>query len=194
MITSLFEKADADKIHANLTAELQYVPRSSLTFKIFGHTFPLPRDKGFYGDQYEDGSTPIYRYGADWYPPVVDWTPTLREIRDKLTEVTGQYCNHCVVNRYISGSDHIGWHHDKVPDFEPGTSVFSVSFGAERKFQTKDVSTGEVQTYITKHGSLCTLDWETNKRVKHRIAKTSTAVHERISLTFRSIKSRRSKE
>ena len=43
MIMSLFAKAEADKLHANLTAELQYVPRSRLTFKIFGYVFPLPR-------------------------------------------------------------------------------------------------------------------------------------------------------
>jgi len=190
----LLTKEEADKILDQLHEELDYVPRDLMVFRIFNSVLNLPRDKQFYGDVDENGNVPMYRYGSDWYPPVKEWTPTLRQIRDRIKETTGQYCNHVVVNRYTSGDDHIGYHHDKTPDFVEGTSVCTVSLGDSRVFQLKHIGTGEVTSYQTPHGSLQILDWNTNKHYKHRIAKTSKPVGERISLTYRSIKSVRTKQ
>lgn len=193
MFKDIFTSKESDLILEHLHKELDYVPRKFMVFKIFGNELELPRDKQFYGDMDEDGNFPMYRYGSDWYPPVQIWTPTLKYCRDKIWEETGQYCNHCVVNRYRNGSDHIGYHHDKTPDFVSGSSVCTLSFGAERTFQVKNNKTGKVDSYQTKHGSLCILDWNTNKECKHRIMKTSKNIGERISLTFRSIQTVRLK-
>lgn len=194
MFRQLYNQKESEILLEKLNKELEYVPRKYMVFRIFGKELQLPRDKQFYGDVDEDGSTPLYRYGSDWYPPVQPWTETLEKIRDDIFELTGQYCNHVVVNRYSSGSDHIGYHHDKTKDFEEGSSVMTVSFGSERNFQLQNLKTKKVTTFTTKNGSLCELDWETNIECKHRIAKTSKTVGERISLTYRSIKTKRSKE
>jgi len=194
MFTQLLTNDQADTYYQRLREELDYVPRKYMVFKIFGKSMQLPRDKQFYGDIDEEGNTPMYRYGSDWYPPVKPWTPVLEELRDVIQEQTGQYCNHVVVNRYRGGSDHIGYHHDKTPDFVDGSSVCTLSFGAPRTFQIRNLKNGEVTSYQTSHGSLCMLDWETNLSHKHRIAKTAKDVGERISLTYRSIKSIRSRE
>jgi hypothetical protein len=105
-----FTGADADRLYAELRQELSYVPRASMTFSIFGKTFELPRDKGFYGDVGADGSYFLYRYGGTSYPAVKPWTPTLLLIRDALERAPGQRTTHCVCNRYKAGSDYIGLH------------------------------------------------------------------------------------
>jgi alkylated DNA repair dioxygenase AlkB len=105
-----FMGADADRLYAALRQELDYVPRASMTFSIFGKTFELPRDKGFYGDVDADGSYYLYRYGGTSYPAVKPWTPTLLMIRDALERATGQRTTHCVCNRYKAGTDYIGLH------------------------------------------------------------------------------------
>ena len=194
MFRTIYTESESEELIQKLREELFYVPRPLMIFKIFGKSIQLPRDKGFFGDVYEDGSTPLYRYGGDWYPAVEEWTPTLKLIRDKLNETHGQYCNHVVVNRYVNGSDHIGWHHDKTPDFVDKASVLTVSFGDDRTFQIRNLKTKEITSFKTGNGTVSDLDWNTNIYNKHRIAKTAKIVNERISLTYRSIKSRRSKE
>ena len=37
-----------------------------------------------------------YRYGGGYIPKIKEWTDTLRNIRYKVNEKTGQYCNHAV--------------------------------------------------------------------------------------------------
>ena len=181
----------ADRLLAALRNEVLYVPRSSMTFAIFGKTFQLPRDKAFQGDVAADGSYPLYRYGGKSYPTVQRWTSTVRAIRDALTVAMGQYCNHVVINRYRDGADHIGLHRDKDGDFVEGTSVLTVSLGGSRRFVLKHAD-GATESMSLEHGSLFVLGSETNKagEWKHSIAKTAGAVEERISLTFRSIKTR----
>lgn len=187
-IQNFLSPQEADKALLKLQDELQFIPRESLTFSIFGKTFPLPRDKAFYGEVQSDGSYPLYRYGGNRYPIVQPWTPTLREIRDTIHERTGNYCNHVVVNRYLTGNDHIGLHHDKEKDFVSGAPVCTLSFGGTRNLVLRHVDRPVKKTYPLAHGSLFILDSKTNKEYKHQIAKTSSAVQPRISLTFRNIK------
>ena len=46
---------------------------------------------------------PLYRYENQKdavYPEVKPWPLVLERLRDKIFEITGQRCNHCVVNQY----------------------------------------------------------------------------------------------
>src|SRR4051794_6184987 len=45
---------------------------------------------------------------------VLPWTDAVKNMRDHVKTKTGQYCNHLVVNQYLNGKDHIGFHKDKV--------------------------------------------------------------------------------
>ncbi len=67
---------------------------------------------------------------------------------------TDQYCNHAVVNRYMNGEDHIGLHRDKVRDFEPGTSVLTVSLGVERLFRLKHSTSGKIIDILLQPGRI----------------------------------------
>lgn len=178
-------------LYENLEKELEFVPRNLLTFTIFGKTFSLPRDKAFYGTVEADGTTPLYRYGGKWYPPVNHWSPTLQIIRDIIHKETGVDVNHVVVNRYKTGKDHIGFHHDKTRDFFPGASVCTLSLGGTRNFVLKHMETKQCIKMQLEDGSMFILGGETNKKYKHSIIKTSCECEPRISLTFRQIATKR---
>ncbi|KAL6069474.1 Alpha-ketoglutarate-dependent dioxygenase alkB 2 [Balamuthia mandrillaris] len=220
---------------ARLQDEIEFLPRHVLTFRIYGRTMQLPRDKQFFGDliklsnnnshndsdkkkkekkkkkknKKDDGEKeekeeeqyyhPLYRYGGDYYPPVHSWTPGLARLRDKVLKKTGQRCNHCVVNRYLNGNDHIGLHRDKVRDFVEDSCVMTVSLGAARLFRLKqDRPLGKEEEdqglkqvdIILQPGSLFCLGPKTNATFKHSIVKRSVAEvpDTRISITLRSIK------
>jgi len=177
------------QIFEEIINEVNFLPRSALTFKIYGKTLELPRDKQFYGDVEEDGSYPLYRYGGSYYPVVNPWTATLLKIRKIVNEKTDQLCNHLVVNRYLNGSDHIGLHKDKVRDFTPGTSVMTISLGIPRLFRLKNVTTRETVDIVLQPGSMFQLGPKTNDEWKHSIVKRaiSEVSGVRISLTYRSI-------
>lgn len=149
-----------------------------------------------------DGTTPFYRYGGKYYPPVNDWTPTLKILRDLIQEKINVSCNHVVVNRYLSGKDHIGFHHDKVRDFADNAPVCTISFGGERDLVIalgKDVDGDKgkklnmpfKEKICMTNGSLFVLGKTTNKYYKHKILKTSRNCDVRISLTFRNIATKR---
>jgi alkylated DNA repair dioxygenase AlkB len=100
------------------------------------------------------GPHAVYRYDtkSDYYPTVLPWTPVLRELRDLIEKVTGQRCNHLVLNRYKNGEDHIGFHDDKTRDFADGTHVFTISLGAVRTFRIQDKDDVTVAEVGLEHG------------------------------------------
>jgi alkylated DNA repair dioxygenase AlkB len=89
---------------------------------IFGYM--QPRLIASYGDE---GIT--YKYsGVE--NVALPWTPTLLEIKKKIEAVQGEY-NYCLLNRYRSGSDSMGWHADDEP--EMGNVIGSLSLGSDSK-------------------------------------------------------------
>ena len=93
---------------------------------VFGHM--QPRLIASYGDE---GVT--YRYsGLDYM--ALPWTATLFEIKKKLEAVKGEY-NYCLLNRYRSGPDRMGWHADDEP--EMGNVIGSLSLEATRQFRIR---------------------------------------------------------
>ena len=72
------------------------------------------------------------------------WTATLLEIKKKIEAVQGEY-NYCLLNRYRSGTDSMGWHADDEP--EMGNVIGSLSLGATRKFRIRHNVTRETKTF-----------------------------------------------
>lgn len=205
-----YNSSDASDVMKELDSVLVYVPRSQMLFTIFKKEFELPRDKAFYGDVDELGIGPLYRYGSKTYPEVMPWPKVLKDVRDKLYQTTGQYCNHVVVNQYRNGHDHIGFHHDKTKDFVQGSKVLTVSLGATRTLRVKpvmkkrkredfDECISNKKGYVDfelDSGSLFVLGSKTNEINKHSIVRKRNKddVDRRISLTFRSIATMRQKD
>ncbi len=110
---------------------------------IFGHM--QPKLIASYGD-----AGVSYRYsGVD--NVALPWTATLLEIKKLIEAVQGEY-NYCLLNRYRSGSDSMGWHADDEP--EMGNMVGSLSLGATRKFRIRHNITRKTQTFLAGNGTL----------------------------------------
>ena len=103
---------------------------------VFGHM--QPRLTASYGDE---GVT--YRYSGT-ENMALPWTATLLEIKQKIEAVQGEY-NYCLLNRYRSGSDSMGWHADDEP--EMGNVIGSLSLGATRTFRIRHNTTKETKTF-----------------------------------------------
>ena len=143
---------------------------------VFGHL--QPRLTASCGD---DGVT--YRYSGT-VNVALSWTPTLLEIKQKIEAVHGEY-NYCLLNRYRSGSDSIGWHADNEP--EMGNVIGSLSLGATRQFRIKHNVTKETRTFPVSNGTLIIMAGTMQQFWKHEVPKTTEIVGERINLTFRKI-------
>ena len=141
---------------------------------IFGHM--QPRLTASYGDE---GIT--YRYSGT-VNVALPWTPTLVEIKEKIEAVQGEY-NYCLLNRYRSGQDSMGWHADDEP--EMGNVIGSLSLGATRTFRIRHNATRETRSFSAGHGTLIIMAGTMQQFWKHDVPKTKVNVGERINLTFR---------
>ena len=143
---------------------------------IFGHM--QPRLIASYGD---DGVS--YRYsGVD--NAALPWSATLLEIKTRIEAVQGEY-NYCLLNRYRSGSDSMGWHADDEP--EMGNVIGSLSLGATRRFRIRHKITRKTQTFLAGNGTLIIMAGTMQQHWQHSVPKTKLNVGERINLTFRQI-------
>ena len=143
---------------------------------IFGYM--QPRLIASYGDE---GIT--YKYsGVE--NVALPWTKMLLEIKKKIEAVQGEY-NYCLLNRYRSGSDSMGWHADDEP--EMGNVIGSLSLGATRKFRIRHNVTRETKTFLAGHGTLIIMAGTMQQFWQHEVPKTKQVVGERINLTFRKI-------
>jgi hypothetical protein len=143
---------------------------------LFGHL--QPRLTASYGDP-----GVIYRYSGT-ENKALPWTPCLLEIKHKIEAVQGNY-NYCLLNRYRSGSDSMGWHADDEP--EMGPVIGSLSLGATRKFRIRHNRTKETKTFPAGNGTLIIMAGAMQQFWKHEVPKTKENVGERINLTFRRI-------
>ena len=143
----------------------------------FGHL--QPRLTASYGDE---GIT-YYYSGTE--NKALPWTATLLEIKQKIEAVQGEY-NYCLLNRYRSGSDSVGWHADDEPGM--GNVIGSLSLGATRTFRIRHNSSKETRTFSVSNGTLIIMAGTMQQFWKHEVPKTTENVGERINLTFRKIK------
>ena len=169
---AFLEKGLADRFFERLREECAWEQRPG----IFGHM--QPRLIASYGD-----AGISYRYSGMDYPALA-WTDTLREIKTQIEAVQGRY-NYCLLNRYRSGSDSMGWHADNEP--EMGNIIGSLSLGATRKFRIRHNATRETQTFLVGHGTLIIMAGTMQQYYQHEVPKTKMVVGERINLTFREI-------
>lgn len=184
-----------------IDGEVQYLGRDhpSLQFRIYGKTVQLPRDKAVYGEvtvdeEKKERVEPFYKYAKDT-PLVASWAGMHAKIlAEQIKEISGQACNHLVVNQYPDGNSYIGEHRDKDGSFEPGSSVLTVSLGSERVLRLKKFKgrrIGKSKNIVLPVGSLFVLGPRTNAKWKHSIPKSRKVLGRRVSLTYRAIAGRR---
>jgi hypothetical protein len=143
---------------------------------IFGHV--QPRLIASYG---AEGIT--YKYSGVKNVGL-PWTTTLLEIKNKIEAVQGEY-NYCLLNRYRSGQDSMGWHADNEP--EMGNVIGSLSLGATRKCRIRHNVTRDTKTFLVGNGTLIIMAGAMQQFWQHEVPKTKQNVGERINVTFRKI-------
>ncbi|MFL5754009.1 MAG: alpha-ketoglutarate-dependent dioxygenase AlkB family protein [Bacteroidia bacterium] len=146
---------------------------------ILGKHFITPRKVAWYGDK--DFS---YTYSGITKTALC-WTPGLLELKRLVEGLTGSTYNSCLANLYHNGSEGMAWHSDDEKML--GTTIASLSFGAERKFSFKHKRTKETASLILAHGSLLVMKDETQLNWMHRLPPTTKIKRPRINLTFRTI-------
>jgi alkylated DNA repair dioxygenase AlkB len=172
------------------------------------HTYnnkKLARNTAVFGDSSKLDEFPEI-WGQD--TELVDWTPVMKIVLDKLRSFLGQDFNICLVNKYCSGKDFIGWHADNE---EKGDKycIASISLGAVRQFEfllkTKELEPSikpsiksntelgaqlgaqlsERASIQLGHGSLLVMSHPCQDLYLHRLPPDKKVKDERINLTFR---------
>jgi alkylated DNA repair dioxygenase AlkB len=117
------------------------------------------------------------------------WTDEMLNLKvrleKELTEHLGEKVEfeYALANIYKDGSHYIGYHADKE---NRGTTIASISLGAERKFNMKKISDGKVVVNeILKNGSMLVMTGATQDLYKHALPKTKACDEMRINITFR---------
>ncbi|KAJ5917984.1 hypothetical protein N7454_010359 [Penicillium verhagenii] len=176
--------------------------------KMYHLSGQVPRLVAVQGQIEPNSAIPIYRHPADESPPLKPFTSAVDEVRIVVEQTLGHPLNHCLIQLYRDGQDHISEHSDKTLDIVRGSSICNVSLGAQRVMvlrtktsseQKDETESGRTTQRVTlPHRSLFILGQKTNMRWLHGIRpdKRSESAKsteerayggERISLTFRQI-------
>ena len=120
-------------------------------------------------------------------PPNKVMDEKLKEITKKINEVFNTNFNTILMNVYKNGLDNISLHKDKEVGWVKNTGFLTLSFGAERDFQIKEVKTNKINTILHKNGMGILMDYPMNDFYLHGVPVRKKVKDTRISLTFREI-------
>lgn len=135
-----------------------------------------------------DGTLRDYFYAGKTNAPY-EFTPAMQILRDDISIFTvGEY-NSCLVNLYRNGRDVIGYHSDSEKSLIAGSTIASISLGAERWFDVKAKNNApdpdREYSICVKHGSLLIMGGQMQSYYKYQIRQEAACKHPRINLTFR---------
>ena len=130
----------------------------------------------------------------DQYPIVKQFTPTVDLIRQILEKKYNTTLNHCILQLYRDGEDHISKHSDKTLDIAHGSLLVNYTAGAERailwRSKTPDEN-GNREKIVQRpeHDSSLAWDLDTNRHFTHVIKRElqGHVVGPNISLTFQQV-------
>ena len=115
------------------------------------------------------------------------WSTTVKSIKAELEHLYGAKVSYVLCNYYPDGTSHLGYHSDNEKDLAPNASIYSVSFGASRKFYLKHTDGTRYDTVLN-HGDVLIMEGETQRHFKHTVPKEMKVKLPRINLTFRLMK------
>eukprot|EP01091_Cochliopodium_minus_P009959 TRINITY_DN256_c0_g1_i1.p1 TRINITY_DN256_c0_g1~~TRINITY_DN256_c0_g1_i1.p1 ORF type:complete len:252 (-),score=56.33 TRINITY_DN256_c0_g1_i1:58-813(-) len=171
-------KKDADYYLEELYKHMEWVQEE---IKMMGKTLKPMRLICINGD-----NNLSYRYsGIKKIAP--GWNETLHELKKKAEEFCGEKFNFALVNLYRNGEDYIGPHSDDTRDLVPGSSVVSVTLGAERDFVVKRKTDKKTFIFPLPHGSMLVMKDGAQKTYKHSVPKRKKITNKRINITFRHV-------
>jgi len=181
---ALLKPGDARELAAELQRGIAW---EQGTVRVFGKTYPEPRLTCYYGDPQL-----AYTYSGRTVQPR-PWAecPAVRRLRELVERATGESFNTVLCNRYRSGQDTMGWHADNEAVYGPTPTIASVSLGAERDFDLREVNAPKRRLRVRLlSGSLLVMLGCTQQFWQHSVPRRKAVSEERINLTFRQVLSR----
>lgn len=158
------EEADA------ILEDVKNVTVTQYPIVMYGREVRQPRTNWACGDV-TDGRSHAYSGGS---VPLNPWMPSLKCVRDRISQESKLVMDSCLVNGYRDGNDYMGLHSDKeLKDLH--TTVFTVSLGATRRFDfERKRDKFKIQCNLH-HTDLVLMTGQTQKLWKHGIPKQKTS-------------------
>ncbi|XP_063221807.1 DNA oxidative demethylase ALKBH2-like isoform X1 [Bacillus rossius redtenbacheri] len=203
----LLPRDAASHLLQQLERVVTYLPPEVARVRVFGRWHPIPRQQVILiSHVYRSSTTPshsllctvhihMFRFSGNTIF-AGEWPCVVRELRDHLYKVTGEFYNFVLVNRYRNGDDHMGEHRDDESELDPSAPIASVSLGQSRQFvlRHKDArKKGPDRRNISpvkitlEHGSLLMMNPPTNQYWYHSLPRRKNCPGVRVNLTFRRI-------
>lgn len=152
------------------------------TIKLYGKTYPVPRETAWYGDPGMN-----YSYSGIKCNPA-PWSAALLNLKKKVEEISHVQFNSVLLNKYRNGMDKVGWHSDDEKELGEMPLIASVSLGTTRRFDLRNKNDKTKQLKINlETGSLIIMSGNLQKNWEHQIPQQKRVNEGRINLTFRNI-------
>jgi hypothetical protein len=172
----------------------EFIPRSDRSALYRGHE--LRRSKIYVADV-PAGIWPVYKFPGFQYRAVIDHYKYLHDVpwlqpvfaAVRATSIAGfpVTCNQAIVTLYLSGTDCIGWHSDKMTSIVDPSVIFDISLlGGDRTLCICESEDGPITRIPMPHGSAVAFDTTFNKRYQHAVLAEPGAAP-RASIVFRDI-------
>ena len=178
---NLFTIEESNRLYESLFNTIKWQQDQSY---FYGKKRKIPRLTAWYGNLKND-----YSYSGIIMKPH-PWNTDLLFIKQKIEKITKVEFTNCLLNKYRTGQDSVGWHQDNEKELGHNPIIGSVSFGETRPFQLKHLNRTDIKkvdVFLT-HGSFLLMKGSTQHFWEHQIPKTSQYIKPRINLTFRMIK------
>jgi len=146
---------------------------------MFGKEIITKRKVAFFSDP-----SISYRY-ASKTKIGMPWNSTLFTIKNWVESITKESYNACLLNLYHNGEESMGWHSDNEKEIITGSSIASLSLGANRKFSFKHKVSKETVSIELEDGSLLEMKGSVQTHWWHALLKSKKVTDARINLTFR---------
>jgi len=115
------------------------------------------------------------------------FTNELLELKKIIEQKTNSTYNACLLNLYHNGNEGMGWHSDNEKTIIKNSTIASLSFGADRKFEFKHKATAQKIAIVLQNASLLAMKANTQLNWLHTLPKSTKVLQPRINLTFRNM-------
>lgn len=150
--------------------------------KIYGNKVPLPRLTAWYGD-----AGTLYTYSGITSVPN-PWNKGLLYIKHRLEQGCGFGFNSVLLNWYLDGEDHMGWHADDEVELGKNPVIASVNFGETRDFILRNNADRRQKiVFPLCHGSVLIMAGAVQHYWQHSVPKRKRVSGSRFNLTFRQV-------
>ena len=199
LVDNYFTKEEADNLLKILNDEEKF-KKYNLYFRNRSDkrkivTVPSWRKSYWFGDYPQAVQT----CGSDVPTDLVEnypFHPKILELKQRLEKEFGLSFNSCLVGKFDSPNDKIGFHSDASKSMGEDPYIASVSFGKARQFKLKKQKqhvegyTTEQKTVLLKHVTVLIMKKDANRKYLHAVPKDRNCNEKmfRINLTFRNYK------